>query len=341
MSEPVTKAKKDLSTVECANCGTPGAPVGCARCKLVGYCDKSCQKQHWKMHKKRCIPLKDRSVHLCEARDEAECAICLLSLVAEVCTLPCGHKYHAACIKELRTIGVKQSCPSCRATLPPDADKLFDDAMELYKLVKSGTASWDVLTKSQQRKMDTVLLLLREAADQGHALSQFRIGVMYDKGQGVAKNAVESARWFHMAANQGFRDAQFILGCIYQWGDGVEKNYAQSNFWLHKAAEQNDPGAQYGLYLIYKEGIGVKPNQVEAVAWCRKAAHQGYETAQYCLGLMYLVGQSVEQSDDLSLEWFTKAAAKGNVAAQDAISRAAAKGNAAAQKAMLHLFLHS
>jgi len=347
MSESVAKAKKDLSALECANCGTAGAPVKCARCSLVGYCDKPCQKQHWKEgHKGRCLPPEARKVGVPEARGaEVSCAICMDSLTTEVCTLPCGHAYHMACIKELRAIGNKQACPSCRAALPPDADKLFDDAMTMYKAlvrrVQSGTASWEALTKPQRREMETVVRLFLQAADQGHVEAQFTVAAMYDKGHGVAQNLAESARRYEIAANHGYRDAQFILGCIYQGGSGVEKNCDLANFWLGKAAEQNDSGAQYALYLVYKEGVGVEKNMEKAVEWCRKAANQGYATAQYCLGLMYLVGQGVEQSNDMSLEWFAKAAEQGNVAAQDAVSRAAAKGNAAAQAAMLRIFLRA
>jgi hypothetical protein len=340
MSVSVTKAKKDLSALDCANCGTPDAPVKCARCSLVGYCDKSCQKQHWKGHKGRCIPPEDRKVKVVEVRGaEVSCAICLEPLT-EVCTLPCGHAYHMACIKELRAVGDKQACPSCRASLPPDADKLFDDAMTMYNSL-SRRVSWAALTKPQRREMDTVVRLFLQAADQGHVKAQFTVAAMYDKGHGVAQNQAESARRYEIAANQGYRDAQFILGCIYQGGSGVEKNCALANFWLGKAAEQNDPGAQYALYLVYKEGVGVEQNQATAVEWCRKAATQGYATAQYCLGLIYLVGQGVEQSNDVSMEWFAKAAEQGNVAAQDAVSRAAAKGNAAAQAAMLRIFLRA
>ena len=34
-------------------CNNPGA-LTCARCKMVKYCSKICQKKHWKIHKMKC-----------------------------------------------------------------------------------------------------------------------------------------------------------------------------------------------------------------------------------------------------------------------------------------------
>ena len=52
----LSESDKDISV--CANCGFEGTNLlRCSRCKLVHYCDKTCQKNHWKKHKKYCIPV--------------------------------------------------------------------------------------------------------------------------------------------------------------------------------------------------------------------------------------------------------------------------------------------
>ena len=46
----------EKTTLKCAACDrelAAGAPV-CAACRVVHYCDKSCQKTHWKVHKHTC-----------------------------------------------------------------------------------------------------------------------------------------------------------------------------------------------------------------------------------------------------------------------------------------------
>lgn len=39
----------------CAECGAP-SELKCSACKLVSYCGKEHQKQHWKSHKNICRP---------------------------------------------------------------------------------------------------------------------------------------------------------------------------------------------------------------------------------------------------------------------------------------------
>ena len=148
------------SLKDCANCGAaegtvPGCPVHkpCSRCKCTYYCSVRCQKQHWKVggHKKRCVPLADRSAAKVEAAEaEAakagkgrqaaaaeedgggegeECVICLEDLddpqFGPAQTLDCTHRFHKACVEELRNRGVQQACPMCRAKLPDSAEKMF------------------------------------------------------------------------------------------------------------------------------------------------------------------------------------------------------------------------
>lgn len=41
---------------KCSNCDSSSHDLKkCAGCHLVSYCNKECQKQHWKIHKKECI----------------------------------------------------------------------------------------------------------------------------------------------------------------------------------------------------------------------------------------------------------------------------------------------
>lgn len=47
------------SGMVCAECQQP-ADLKCSACKLVAYCCKEHQKQHWKTHKSLCRPFKVR-----------------------------------------------------------------------------------------------------------------------------------------------------------------------------------------------------------------------------------------------------------------------------------------
>ena len=43
----------------------------------------------------------------------------------------------------------------------------------------------------------------QQAADQGHASAQCKLGDMYAKGQGVKQDSRQAVRWYREAADQG------------------------------------------------------------------------------------------------------------------------------------------
>jgi uncharacterized protein len=58
----------------------------------------------------------------------------------------------------------------------------------------------------------TAFQVYRFLADQGLAVAQFNLGLMYANGQGVSKDETEAMRWYRLAADQGRSDAQYQLG---------------------------------------------------------------------------------------------------------------------------------
>ena len=61
----------------------------------------------------------------------------------------------------------------------------------------------------------------RKAADLGDAESQYRLGVCYANGRGVARDEVEAVKWYRKAAEQGSSHAQYTLGLCYASGIGL------------------------------------------------------------------------------------------------------------------------
>ena len=51
----------------------------------------------------------------------------------------------------------------------------------------------------------TALRLFRSLADQGNAVAQQRVGLMYESGQSVQRDYAEAVKWYHRAADQGLR----------------------------------------------------------------------------------------------------------------------------------------
>jgi clan AA aspartic protease (TIGR02281 family) len=58
------------------------------------------------------------------------------------------------------------------------------------------------------------------------------IGIGYANGQGVAKNDYEAVKWFRLAAEQGNALGQAYLGMMYGNGRGVRQDYVLSYMWL-------------------------------------------------------------------------------------------------------------
>jgi hypothetical protein len=149
---------------------------------------------------------------------------------------------------------------------------------------------------------------LRAKAEAGDASAQFRLGVSYANGQGVAQDQVEAAKWYRKAAEQGNAQAQNNLGFVYDLGQGVVKDEVEAVKWYRKAAEQGNAEGQCCLGFVYSSGRGVVKDEVEAAKWHRKAAEQGHAVAQYSLALLYALGQGVYKDQVEAYAWFNLAA---------------------------------
>lgn len=117
-------------------------------------------------------------------------------------------------------------------------------------------------------------------------------------------------------AEQGDAIAQRHLGIMYRQGEGgVAKDYNQAFQWYLKAAEQGDAIAQSNLGIMYKEGSPVDFDENAAFNWFSKAAEQGDAIAQQNMGLMYAQGVIFPKDYPLSYMWLSLSAAQNNAAA--------------------------
>ena len=78
----------------------------------------------------------------------------------------------------------------------------------------------DGMVAYQEKDYLKAIQLWRPLAQAGDAEAQYRLGVMYAEGRGVAPNDAEAALWFERAAEQGEPMAQYNLGASYAEGSG-------------------------------------------------------------------------------------------------------------------------
>jgi TPR repeat protein len=87
-----------------------------------------------------------------------------------------------------------------------------------------------------QGRFDQALALFLPAAGQGNIAAQYHVGLMYARGEGVARNLVEAARWFERAADGGHNHSQFLIGHMSSKGDGVPVDRVRAHMWFTAAA---------------------------------------------------------------------------------------------------------
>jgi hypothetical protein len=54
--------RKDVLETCCNCCGKRNATKMCTGCKSARYCDQICQKQAWKDHKPKCVPMTPQQI---------------------------------------------------------------------------------------------------------------------------------------------------------------------------------------------------------------------------------------------------------------------------------------
>ena len=155
----------------------------------------------------------------------------------------------------------------------------------------------------------------RKAADQNDLDAQYKLGVCYEKGEGVGKDLKEAAKWYRKAAEKGIVEAQIALGACYENGRGLPPNCKEAVNWYRKAADRKNPEAQYRLGSCFENRKEVR-SEDKAAIWYRRAAENGHAGAQYKIAQFYETGKGVEKNMNEAISWYSKSAEQGNLDAQ-------------------------
>ena len=136
------------------------------------------------------------------------------------------------------------------------------------------------LTAAQSGDFATALKEWKPLAEEGNAVAQNNLGLMYHNGWGVPQDDKEAVYWYRLAVEQGYAIAQYNLGLMYEKGKGVPQDDKEAARLYQLAAEQGDVDAQYNLGLMYFFGEGVPQDNVYAHMWWNIAASTGDDDAK-------------------------------------------------------------
>ncbi len=156
-----------------------------------------------------------------------------------------------------------------------------------------------------------------QAAQRGDVESQFIVGGMLYKGQGIDPDRRKGFKWLLKAAQQGKTspESMYIIGAMFLRGEGVPQSYVEAKKWLEPAAEGGDIAALNDLAFIYYNGLTDDPDYAAALKLYERAALQGDSKAQANLGMMHASGTGTAVDTARGYAWYSIAASKGNTTA--------------------------
>ena len=190
----------------------------------------------------------------------------------------------------LRTKGVAQTCPLCRAELPPGVAGLFDMATRAYRRVAGkvdrGEMTGDTLDADSQEEMDECVAMLTEAVAQGHSGATVQLRSLYVGAYGVAKDKARAEDlWQRLLALPGGEGAyqhalamyQTVAGLVgrgeFTWSnldEDCQRAMDEAVHFLQAAVDQSHKAATIMLADMYENGHGVARNTSKAASLRRR-----------------------------------------------------------------------
>jgi exopolysaccharide production negative regulator len=164
---------------------------------------------------------------------------------------------------------------------------------------------------------------LQYAAEQGHALAQWKLGRMYAEGDGVERSDLRAFEYFSRIADAyaddspGTPQARFVANAFVALGhyylDGIPNSAIKADparaheMFSYAASYFGDPDAQYYLARLYLDGKGTPRDARQAARWLSLAANKGQHQAQALLGRMLFKGEYFPRQGARGLMWLTLA----------------------------------
>ena len=154
-------------------------------------------------------------------------------------------------------------------------------------LLISVSCSGDNPSADKGSRADRVFVM----ADAGDSTAQTALGLLYERGIGIARDSAMALVWYRRAAAQGDALAEFHIGSLYERGAGVATDYAEAAKWYQLASDRGNESAQAALAYLYDRGLGVERDFAEAEALYGQASASWAEDDNYPADATFATGR--------------------------------------------------
>ena len=169
---------------------------------------------------------------------------------------------------------------------------------------------------------DKALEAYQSAAELGHIGALWKVGRMYEVGDGIDVDAFEAFRSYRTLATlhgniaPNDRDAVFVASAFVSLGryllSGIGERLAADpisarDTFFYAASYFGDREAQYRVGRMMVDGVGGDPLPRQGVRWLKLASDKGHIGATAVLGELLFDGRYVRQRPVLGLSMLTRA----------------------------------
>ncbi len=202
------------------------------------------------------------------------------------------------------------SCLAAVAAAAQNPAPVIDASPDASHALSEGIAAY------RDKNYSLAFEVLGPLAEAGQVRAQVTLGLMYEQGEGVARNVAQAVQWFERAAQNGNATLRHDLAVKYFKGEGIPQDYAAAAKWWKLSAADGLAQSQYDLGVLFYRGLGVEQSYSEAAALYSSAAAKAHPRAQYSLAVMHALGRGVSRDYAKAARWFARAADQGDALSQ-------------------------
>ena len=137
--------------------------------------------------------------------------------------------------------------------------------------------------------------LYQQACQGGHAGSCYNLGDLHLKGQGVARDIRKAVLLFQRACDAGFALGCSNLGLFYTKGEGLAQDASKAAYLFQQACNAGEALGCYNLANLYMKGEGLVRDAGKAASLFQRACEAGDTDSCHNLGSLYFSGEGVAQ----------------------------------------------